>query len=58
MENTILGGIMDKYFELRYWIDILKYVVLALIILAMGLCVLYFKITEYLKKRFRKKDKE
>ena len=49
---------MEKYFELRYWIDILKYVVLALIILAMGLCVLYFKITEYLKKRFGKKDKE
>ena len=49
---------MEKYFELRYWIDILKYAVLALIILAMGLCVLYFKIKKKKKKRFGKKDKE
>ncbi len=49
---------MEKYFELKFLMGILGYIALALIILAVGLCALYFKITEFLKERFRKKGEK
>ena len=49
---------MEKYFEFKFWKEIISVGLVALVIVCVAVTVLYYKLKEYLKKRFGKKAKK
>ena len=47
---------MEKYFEFKFWKKIISLGLVALIIISVAATALFYKLKEYLKKRFGKKE--
>lgn len=46
---------MKKYFEFKFWKEIISLGLVVLVIVSVAVTALYYKLKEYLKKRFGKK---
>lgn len=49
---------MELYFKFRFYIEIVGFILLAIEIVGSGLIVICHKISEFLTKRFGKKDRK
>ena len=48
---------MDEYFKFKFWKEIISIGLVALLIVSLALTTLFYKLKEYLKKRFGKDKK-
>ncbi len=46
---------MEKYFEFKFWKEMISIGLVVLVIVSVAATALYYKLKEYLKRRFGKK---